>query len=98
MKGKLYILSGPSGAGKGTVCKQLIKERPDIVLSISMTTRPPRADEKNGVNYFFTDKQSFLKIKEEGGFLECAGNFDNYYGTPRAFVVDNLEKGRDVLL
>lgn len=98
MKGKLYILSGPSGAGKGTVCKQLIKERPNIVLSISMTTRPPRADEKNGVNYFFTDKQSFLKIKEEGGFLECAGHFDNYYGTPRAFVVDNLEKGRDVLL
>ena len=53
MKGKLYILSGPSGAGKGTVCKQLIKERPDIVLSISMTTRPPRADEKKRRKLFF---------------------------------------------
>lgn len=98
MKGKLYILSGPSGAGKGTVCKKLLEEMPEIMLSVSMTTRKPRADEKEGASYFFTDKEHFLKIKEEGGFLECAQHFDNYYGTPRHFVMDKLNDGFDVVL
>ena len=71
MEGKLYILSGPSGAGKGTVCKQLLKEMPELVLSISMTTRQPRVDEREGVSYFFVDKETFLRTKEEGGFLDC---------------------------
>ena len=60
MEGKLYILSGPSGAGKGTVCKQLLKEMPELVLSVSMTTRKPRADEAEGLSYFFVDKETFL--------------------------------------
>ena len=98
MEGKLYILSGPSGAGKGTVCKQLLKEMPELILSISMTTRQPRADEAEGVSYFFVDKETFLRTKEEGGLLECAQHFDNYYGTPRSFVVDNLNKGKNVIL
>lgn len=98
MKGRLYILSGPSGAGKGTVCKRLLEEMPEIVLSISMTTRRPRNDEQDGVSYFFTDKETFLKVKEEGGLLECAQHFDNYYGTPRHFVMDNLNAGKDVML
>jgi len=98
MKGKLYVLSGPSGAGKGTVCKQLLAKNPDIVLSISMTTRQPREGEVEGISYFFTDKETFLKTKEQGGFLECAQHFDNFYGTPKAFVEKNLCEGKDVLL
>ncbi len=98
MEGKLYILSGPSGAGKGTVCKQLLKEMPELVLSISMTTRKPRADEAEGLSYFFVDKETFLHTKEEGGLLECAQHFDNYYGTPRHFVMDNLHDGKNVIL
>ena len=98
MQGKLYILSGPSGAGKGTVCKQLLEKNPDIVLSVSMTTRQPREGEIDGISYFFVDKQTFLDIKEQGGFLECAQHFDNHYGTPKAFVEQNLQQGKDVLL
>ena len=98
MQGKLYILSGPSGAGKGTVCKQLLEQNPDIVLSVSMTTRQPREGEIDGISYFFVDKQTFLDIKQQGGFLECAQHFDNYYGTPKAFVERNLQQGKDVLL
>lgn len=98
MKGKLFILSGPSGAGKGTVCKRLLQEMPQLVLSISMTTRNPRADEKEGISYFFTDKENFLKTKQEDGFLECAQHFDNYYGTPKKFVLDNINDGKNVIL
>lgn len=97
-RGLLLVVSGPSGVGKGTICKALMKLREDIVLSISMTTRPPRPGETEGVNYFFTNHQGFESMIENGELLEYAKVYDNYYGTPKAFVMEQLEKGMDVLL
>ena len=82
-KGLLIVISGPSGAGKGTVCKAYLEKHPETLLSISVTTRPPRKGEKEGVNYFFRDKATFEKMIEEGAFLEYAKVYDNYYGTPK---------------
>lgn len=96
--GKLFILSGPSGAGKGTICKELLKEQPDLDLSVSMTTRKPRTGEKEGVSYYFTTKEDFLHKIEAGGFLEYAEVYGNYYGTPKQPVLDKLEEGIDVIL
>lgn len=96
MKNVLVVLSGPSGVGKGTVAK-LIKKRNDIALSISCTTRAPRITEKDGREYFFIKKEEFLKKVEEDGFLEYSNHFDNYYGTPKDFVLEKL-KNKDVLL
>lgn len=97
-RGLLLVVSGPSGVGKGTICKALMKLREDIVLSISMTTRPPRPGETEGVNYFFTNHEGFERMIEKGELLEYAKVYDNYYGTPKAFVMEQLEKGMDVLL
>lgn len=97
-KGLLLVVSGPSGAGKGTICKELLKNNPQIRVSISATTRKPRAGEEDGVNYFFMSKDDFHHMKEENKFLEYANVYDNYYGTPRKYVMDNLQKGNDVLL
>ena len=96
-KGKLFIISGPSGTGKGTICKALL-ERNDIEISISMTTRAPREGQKHGVSYYFATREEFEKTIAEGGFLEYADVFGNYYGTPKAMVVEKLEQGRDVVL
>lgn len=96
-KGKLLVISGPSGVGKGTIVNRLLNKRPDISLSISCTTRAPREGEKDGVNYFFISKEQFEKKIEEGGFLEYSRHFENYYGTPRAFVESKLEAS-DVIL
>lgn len=96
--GKLFVMSGPSGTGKGTICKQLFKDRPNMISSVSMTTRSPREGEKEGVNYFFVSKEEFENKIDSDGLLEYARVFENYYGTPRQFVMDNLEKGNDVLL
>ncbi len=96
MKHLLIVLSGPSGVGKGTIVKKLM-QRGGYVLSVSCTTRSPREGEKNGVSYFFTDKQSFLEKASEGGFLEYSNHFGNYYGTPREFVEKSL-KTHDVIL
>ena len=97
-KGLLIVISGPSGAGKGTVCKAYLEKHPETLLSISVTTRPPRKGEKEGVNSFFRDKATFEKMIEEGAFLEYAKVYDNYYGTPKDFVKKNLIAGRDVIL
>jgi len=97
-KGLLIVISGPSGAGKGTVCKEYLKNNPETVLSISMTTRQPRRGEVDGVNYFFTDVPTFERMIGEGGFLEYAKVYGNYYGTPKSFVKENLLAGRDVIL
>ena len=93
------VVSGPSGAGKGTICKELLSRRgDDITVSISATTRSPRDGEVEGVNYFFLKKDKFKEMIEEGEFLEHAQVYDNFYGTPKKFVMDELLAGRNVLL
>ena len=96
--GELFIISGPSGAGKGTICKHLLEDATNMVLSVSATTRAPREGEVHGESYFFIDKETFVARIEEGGFLEYAEVFDNYYGTPKENVVEKLEQGIDVVL
>lgn len=96
--GKLFIFSGPSGAGKGTICKKLLEENKELALSVSMTTRAPREGEIEGVSYYFTDKETFKKRIEAGELLEYAEVYGNYYGTPKGPVIEKLEKGIDVIL
>ena len=95
--GKLFIVSGPSGTGKGTICKRLIDET-DVEISVSMTTRQPREGEIDGKSYYFTTKEDFQKAIADGGFLEWAEVYGNYYGTPKAKVEEKLAAGIDVLL
>jgi len=97
-QGLLIVLSGPSGVGKGTVCKQLRKQLVDLSYSVSATTRSARAGEVDGVNYFFKKKEEFEKMVEQNEFLEWAQYVDNYYGTPYAYVQQQLQKGQDVIL
>lgn len=97
-KGILIVVSGFSGAGKGTLMKKLIKDYKNYVLSVSMTTRMPREGEQNGVEYFFTDRQQFEQKIAENGFIEYASYCGNYYGTPKAYVEEQLETGKDVIL
>lgn len=97
-KGILLVISGPSGAGKGTICKELLSRDPKINLSISATTRDPRVGEVEGVNYFFLERERFKEMIEEKEFLEHAEVYSNYYGTPKGYVLDKLEQGKDVLL
>lgn len=96
--GILFVLSGPSGAGKGTVCHALMKQMPHLCLSVSVTTRAPRHGEQHGVNYFFKTKEQFEDMMNHGQLLEYARVYDNYYGTPRDFVEQKLREGVDVLL
>ena len=97
-KGLLLVVSGPSGAGKGTICKALLNKNDKIKLSVSATTRKPRNGEVHGVNYFFIEKEEFTKMVENGEFLEHAQIYDNFYGTPKAAIIECLEKGQDVIL
>ena len=96
-KGTLLVISGPSGVGKGTIVKKLIARRPNASLSVSCTTRAPREGEKDGESYFFTSRQKFKAMIEDGGFLEYSEHFDNFYGTPKQFVENRLKSG-DVIL
>ncbi|MFZ5975963.1 MAG: guanylate kinase [Bacillota bacterium] len=97
--GMLVVLSGPSGSGKGTVSRLLLKAMPGMVLSVSVTTRPPRNDEREGVDYYFKSEEDFIKLAEADGFLEYKHVFGhNYYGTPRVFVEEQRVQGKDVLL
>lgn len=97
-RGMLIVLSGPSGTGKGTVCKALLNRLNDISLSISATTREPRTGEIHGKHYFFTKREEFEERIGRGEFLEYANVFSNYYGTPKSFVDEMLASGKDVLL
>ena len=97
-KGILMVLSGFSGAGKGTLVKGLLQKYDNYALSISMTTRAPREGERHGVEYFFTDKQHFEDTIKQDGLIEYATYCDNYYGTPRAYVEDQMAAGRNVIL
>lgn len=96
-KGQLFVISGPSGTGKGTICKELVKDS-NVVFSVSMTTRKRRDVEADGVDYHFVTPQRFQEAIDNRELLEHAVNFDNCYGTPREFVIDAVEKGKDVLL
>ena len=96
-KGKLFIISGPSGAGKGTICKRLVDET-KVEISVSMTTRQPREGEVDGKSYYFTTKEDFLKEVEADGFLEWAEVYGNYYGTPKSKLDEKLSAGIDVVL
>ncbi len=97
MRNVLIVLSGPSGVGKGTIAKKLTQKYKNISLSISCTTRKPREGEVNGREYFFIDKEEFLEKIDKDGFLEYSNHFENYYGTPKDFVMDKLKES-DVLL
>ena len=99
MKGLLIVLSGPSGVGKGTVRQVLMKDASlDLCYSVSMTTRKPRIGEINGQDYFFVNKEEFLKHIENNDLLEHAQFVDNYYGTPKAYVEKLRNEGHNVLL
>ena len=86
MKGKLIVVSGPSGVGKGTIVKTLAKRREDVVESVSCTTRAPREGEIHGREYYFLSKEEFLRRIKEDDFLEHDEHFGNFYGTPKSFV------------
>lgn len=98
MKGRLLVISGPSGAGKGSISKRILEEVDDLIYSISMTTRAPRPGEINGKNYFFVTHEQFEQTIQEDGFLEYAKVYGEYYGTPKARVMELLDEGMDVVL
>ena len=97
-KGSLIVISAPSGCGKTTIIERLLKRHPEWVRSISVTTRTPRQGEKDGEDYFFVNTQRFHEMEEKKELLESAKVFDRLYGTPRQFVMKQLEQGRNVLL
>lgn len=97
-QGVLLVVSGPSGAGKGTICGMLREQMPDLGYSVSVTTRQPRVGEVDGVNYFFKTIDEVKEMIAKNELLEYAEVYGNYYGTPRAYVMEQLNAGRDVLL
>ncbi len=97
-KGKLIIVSGPSGAGKGTVLAEVFRHNPQLKYSVSATTRLPRPGEQDGVQYFFITKEAFEEKIARGEMLEYTTYCDNYYGTPADFVEDHRLKGQDIVL
>ena len=97
-KGILVVLSGFSGSGKGTLVKRLLEEYDNYALSISMTTRMPRPGEEHGKSYFFVTKEEFQSTIQRNGLLEYAQYCDNFYGTPKAYVEEQLANGKDVIL
>jgi len=97
-KGKLVVISGPSGTGKGTVIKKLLKRRPDLAFSVSATTRNPRPGETHGIEYLFIPKADFEKMIEKDEFLEYAGYVGEYYGTPAGKIKECIDSGITVIL
>ena len=97
-KRQTFIISGPSGVGKSTVLNALLKEYPDLYFSVSATTRGPREGEVDGIHYHFIAPEYFHQMIEEDAFLEYAEYVGNFYGTPKKFVDEAMESGRDVIL
>lgn len=98
MSANVYIVSAPSGSGKTTLLQSLLKTFKDLKFSVSHTTRQPRQGERNGVDYFFTERSVFLEMADRGEFLEWAEYYGQLYGTSRAFVEEHVASGRDVIL
>ena len=96
-KGKLVVISGASGVGKGTVLGIMMKKRDDLKFSVSATTRGPRPGEQDGVNYYFITKERFEQMIQNDDFLEYDAHMDNYYGTPKAQVEEKLAKGHVIV-
>ena len=96
-KGLLIVISGPSGAGKGTVYNEVLIRRPEINRSISVTTRAPRVGEVDGIHYYFKTEEEYQKMIANGEFLETAAVYNNYYGTPKKPVYEKLALGQDVM-
>ena len=94
---KLIIISSPSGAGKTTICKYLLKKIKDVDLSISYTTRQQRKNETNKKDYFFTNQDNFMKLKKDNFFIETAKNFNNYYGSPYSNINNSFKKNNHIL-
>lgn len=97
-EGLLVVISGPSGAGKGTICKKLLKDMNDLELSVSATTRNPREGEIEGISYYFIDEEEFKKRIKNEEFLEYAKVYGNFYGTPKKEVFEHLKAGDDIIL
>jgi len=97
-QGILFVLSGPSGVGKGTVLDRLFENYNGVNYSVSMTTREPRQGEVEGEDYFFVSEEKFKEILSRDGFIESARVHGNYYGTPRSFVEETLARGEDIIL
>jgi guanylate kinase len=98
MKGKLFVITAPSGAGKTSLIKALLEDQPDLKLSTSYTTRAPRPGEQNGREYHFVDEPTFLAMRDRGEFLENAEVHGNRYGTSRKVIAQTLEHGEDLVL
>ena len=96
--GILFVLSGPSGAGKGTICQELLRQIPNLQYSVSATTRKPRLGETNGINYWFKEKDEFEEMIKNDLLLEYAEVYGNYYGTPKEQVLKVLKSGKNVVL
>lgn len=96
--GLLVVLSAPSGCGKTSIVERLLKRHPDWTRSVSATTRTPRLEEKDGAHYFFLSRSKFEKMKAEKNLLEWAEIYGQFYGTPKPFIVEQIEKGKVVVL
>lgn len=96
--GKIIVISGPSGVGKTTICRELLKRNKNLVFSISYTTRPKKEKEKNGIDYYFVSEDKFVKMIENNEFIEWAKVHNFYYGTPKKKLLEDIKAGKDVLL
>lgn len=97
-EGMLIIISGPSGVGKGTILKEVMREDQNLIFSVSVTTRRPRPGERDGIDYFFITEEEFFRLRDEGKLLEWAEVHGHYYGTPKDFVLSKVREGYDVVL
>lgn len=95
---RLFVISGPSAVGKGTIVSRIVNEDENVHLSVSATTRDPRPGEEDGVSYYFMTDEGFRSRIAEGGFLEYADVHGHFYGTPKAPVMSEMDRGRDVIL